>query len=77
VQSRDTTLGERQQRVEFWPREWLALSGALDFDETAGAIWEQLANIGKEAPAGTWESVPNDLSMRIDEIVYGHGEGKQ
>jgi len=43
------------------------------FDETAIPIWEQLATIGKSAPEGTWDNVPSDLSMRIDEIVYRHG----
>jgi type II secretory pathway component PulF len=52
----------------------LAPSAAVPFDEAATPIWEQLAAIGKQAPVGTWESVPNDLSMRIDEIIYGHGE---
>lgn len=40
------------------------------FDETAIPIWEQLAAIGESAPKGTWDGVPSDLSMRIDEIVY-------
>ncbi len=44
-----------------------------DFDDTALPIWEQLAAIGGSAPAGTWDGVPNDLSMRIDEIVYRRG----
>ncbi|MBK6961864.1 MAG: hypothetical protein IPH23_12165 [Gammaproteobacteria bacterium] len=44
-----------------------------DFDETAIPIWEQLAMIGGSAPEGTWDGVPNDLSMRIDEIVYRRG----
>lgn len=43
------------------------------FDETAIPIWEQLAEIGKSAPEGTWDNVPSDLSMRIDEIVYRRG----
>ncbi|TBR13227.1 MAG: hypothetical protein EPO43_11365 [Rugosibacter sp.] len=43
------------------------------FDETAIPIWEQLAAIGESAPKGTWDGVPSDLSMRIDEIVYRHG----
>lgn len=55
----------------------LAPSDAVPFDETAAPIWEQLANIGRQAPAGTWESVPDDLSTRIDEIVYGHGENSR
>jgi len=52
----------------------LAPSEAVPFDEAAAPIWEQLASIGKEAPPGTWDSVPEDLSTRIDDIVYGHGE---
>ena len=43
------------------------------FDETAIPIWEQLAVIGESAPKGTWDGVPSDLSMRIDEIVYRRG----
>ena len=43
------------------------------FDETAIPIWEQLAAIGESAPKGTWDGVPNDLSTRIDEIVYQRG----
>lgn len=44
------------------------------FDESAPPIWEQLSKIGLEAPPGTWDAVPADLSTRIDEVVYGHGE---
>lgn len=55
----------------------LAPSDAIALDESAAPIWEQLASIGKQAPPGTWETVPDDLSMRIDEIVYGHGEGSR
>jgi hypothetical protein len=44
------------------------------FDESAPPIWEQLAAIGAQAPAGTWNAVPDDLSMRIDEVVYGKSE---
>ena len=43
------------------------------FDETAMPIWEQLAAIGESAPKGTWDGVPSDLSVRIDEIVYRRG----
>lgn len=65
---------KRLARIEYVA---LAPGAAVPFDETAAPIWEQLASIGKQAPAGTWESVPDDLSMRIDEIVYGHGESGQ
>ena len=47
------------------------------FDESATPIWEQLAAIGESAPKGTWDVVPNDLSMRIDDIVYRHDAGQQ
>lgn len=53
----------------------LAPTEADAFDESATPIWEQLATIGVEAPPGTWEAVPSDLSTRIDEIVYGHRGG--
>lgn len=43
------------------------------FDETVIPIWEQLAAIGESAPEGTWDNVPSDLSVRIDEIVYRRG----
>jgi hypothetical protein len=52
----------------------LAPAAAGAFDESVPPIWEQLAKIGLEAPAGTWDAVPNDLSTRIDEVVYGRGE---
>jgi hypothetical protein len=45
------------------------------FDESAPQIWEQLANIGRQAPPGAWETIPDDLSTRIDEVVYGQGNG--
>ena len=55
----------RVDHVEVSPHETAA------FDETARPIWEELASIGQAAPAGTWEAVPDDLSTRIDEVVYG------
>jgi hypothetical protein len=42
------------------------------FDETAVPIWEQLSAIGDSAPEGTWDFVPTDLSMKIDDLVYRH-----
>lgn len=38
--------------------------------EDAPAIWEQLTALGEAAPKGTWDNVPTDLSMRIDELIY-------
>lgn len=61
---------KRFSRVDLVALAALAEHG---FDETAIPIWEQLAAIGKSAPEGTWDNVPNDLSIRIDEIVYRRG----
>ena len=43
------------------------------YDESAVPIWEQLCAIGEQAPPSAWEAVPTDLSVRVDEIVYGAG----
>ena len=45
---------------------------AVSFDEAAPLIWEQLAMIGLGAPARNVERRADNLSTRIDEIVYGH-----
>jgi hypothetical protein len=45
------------------------------FDETAVPIWEQLSAIGESSPEGTWDAVPTDLSMKIDDLVYRHDSG--
>ena len=45
----------------------------MPYDDSAVPIWEQLSAIGRDAPASVWESVPKDLSSRLDEIVYGSG----
>ncbi|MBE7420747.1 MAG: hypothetical protein HS128_23890 [Ideonella sp.] len=49
----------------------------LAYDETALPIWEELAAIGNSAPPGTWQAVPDDLSTRIDEVVYGTEDGRK
>lgn len=49
----------------------------ISYDESAAPIWEQLNAIGQEAPSSAWETVPTDLSIRLDEIVYGAGEPRQ
>ena len=46
-----------------------------NYDDTAVPIWEQLSAIGESAPEGTWDSVPTDLSMKIDDLVYRHESG--
>ena len=42
------------------------------FDESVAPIWEELSTLSNAAPQGTWDSVPNDLASKIDEVVYGH-----
>lgn len=39
-------------------------------------VWEKLAEIGRSAPPGTWESLPVDLSARVDEFLYGQERKK-
>ena len=48
----------------------------LAYDESAAPIWEQLSAIGQQAPPSAWEAVPTDLSVRLDEIVYGAGASR-
>lgn len=54
----------------------LAVSETATYDESVLPIWEQLDAIGRSAPEGAWDSVPSDLSVRIDEVVYGSGEDR-
>lgn len=49
---------------------------AAEYDDSAPPIWEQLIAIGRSAPEGAWDCVPSDLSVRIDEVVYGSGQGR-
>ena len=48
--------------------------GTAEYDDSAQPIWDQLIAIGQSAPEGAWDSVPTDLSVRIDEVVYRSGE---
>jgi len=50
-------------------------SDSIEFDASARPIWEVLAEVGTDAPTGTWDDVPPDLSERIDEVVYGRQGG--
>ena len=45
-------------------------AGDVAFVENVPPIWEQLTALGEAAPKGTWDNVPTDFSMRIDELVY-------
>lgn len=46
------------------------------YDESASPIWEQLSAIGQKASPSAWEAVPTDLSVRLDEVVYGAGASR-
>ena len=43
------------------------LAGAPD-------LWAELDAIAAKVPADAWNAVPADLSLRVDELVYGHEE---
>lgn len=51
----------------------LAPATAHAFDEATPPVWEQLERIGLDAPPGTWDAVPDNLSTRIDQAVYRQG----
>jgi hypothetical protein len=48
----------------------------VNFDDSATPIWDQLSAIGEAAaPRGAWDSLPDDMSTRIDDIVYRRAAG--
>ena len=59
----------RVDHVDFVPEE-------VAYDESVAPIWEQLSSIGQQAPPSAWDAVPTDLSVRLDEIVYGAGASR-
>lgn len=59
----------RVDHVNFVPEE-------VAYDESVAPIWEQLSSIGQQAPPSAWDAVPTDLSVRLDEIVYGAGASR-
>ena len=61
----------RIEHVDVAPR------APVSYDETATPIWEELTAIGKGASPGAWQDVPDDLSTRIDEVIYGAGGTRQ
>jgi hypothetical protein len=70
--SRDRQM-RRSTRVD---QVEIAPIGSAEFDASAVPIWEQLAAIGAAEPSA-WEGVPDDLSKRIDEVVYGAGAAER
>lgn len=49
----------------------IATAGPANYDDSVPPIWEVVSQIGAEAPRGTWDNVPRDLSKRVDEYLYG------
>ncbi len=49
----------------------IATAGPANYDDSVPPIWEVVSQIGAEAPRGTWDNVPPDLSKRLDEYIYG------
>lgn len=68
-----STRDRQLKRILRVDRVETALRAGVPYDESATPIWEELASIGSAAPPGTWDAVPDDLSIRIDEVVYGTG----
>ena len=51
-----------------------ALPGLPGYVEDAPDLWAELDAIAAKVPADAWNAVPPDLSLRVDELVYGHRE---
>lgn len=72
-----STRDRQMRRMVRVDRVEVSLKAPLAYDETALPIWEELTAIGNSAPPGTWQAVPDDLSTRIDEVVYGTEGGRK
>lgn len=46
--------------------------GSPAYVEGAPDLWAELDAIAAKVPAGAWNAVPPDLSLRVDELIYGH-----
>ena len=51
--------------------------GSPAFVEGAPNLWDELDAIASGVPGEAWESVPKDLSSRVDEFAYGHGDASK
>ena len=58
----------RIEQVAHWQ------SGAPAFVEGASNLWDELDAIASGVPNDAWDAVPKDLSVRVDEFAYGHGD---
>ena len=48
--------------------------GEPAYIEGAPNIWDDLDAIAASVPSEAWDAVPKDLSVRVDEFAYGHGD---
>ena len=49
-------------------------AGAPVYIEDAPNLWDDLDAIAASVPSEAWDAVPKDLSVRVDEFAYGHGD---
>lgn len=70
------TRDRQMRRIAKIDRVEIAPQATQDYDDSVEPIWNELEAIGKSASPDTWSSVPDDLSTRIDEVVYGNGGGR-
>ena len=54
-----------------------AALGAPPYVEGATDVWAELDAIAAKVPADAWSAVPADLSLRVDELVYGREAGSE
>lgn len=54
-----------------------AAPGLPLYVEGAPDLWAELDAIAAKVPADAWNAVPVDLSLRVDELVYGHEAGSK
>jgi len=51
--------------------------GVPAYVEDAPDLWAELDAIAARVPTEAWNAVPTDLSLRVDELVYGHADGSK
>jgi hypothetical protein len=54
-----------------------AAPGLPHYVEGAPDLWAELDAIAAKVPTDAWKAVPDDLSLRVDELVYGHEAGSK
>jgi hypothetical protein len=51
--------------------------GQPAYVESAPDLWAELDAIAAKVPADAWKAVPADLSLRVDEWIYGHEDASR